>query len=208
MRDIFNRTALALGMSESLAPMVGQSVWHLCNRGFDGITHAIVFLLLNKKELTEIWSDPKYPLVNDERYWLCPFRTAMIAIHEILKAEETGSLESLEIVVPKPAAPFLCLPVLADALKQSNHAYKAVQITGAGVRIGMSDDGMVEVADTFDHEFRLIGTSKDAQVPMTITLSKTLETSGDGMDYSPKTRHTTLWLPTKRLNGDGGLNLE
>lgn len=80
-----------------------------------------------------------------------------------------------------------------------------MQIAGNGVRVAMSEQGMVESAKTLDHEFRWMGSSKDAATPIQFTLLRELDHSAE--DFIPKTRHTTLWLPSNRLSDDGALNL-
>lgn len=44
VRERFHQTCLSVGCPEVDAMTIGQSVWHLCNRGLDGVDYALRYL--------------------------------------------------------------------------------------------------------------------------------------------------------------------
>jgi hypothetical protein len=206
IREMFKNTAIKIGLDETTAGYFGQSVWHLCNRGIDGIIYSITFLMLNKTSLSEIWQNPKYPYADDPEFNLCPFRTAQIIIQHIRRAETSDALDDFSLMIARPAAPLLCLPMLANILENSAIKYKTVQVSGPTASIAMSSEGMLEIADTMSHELKWLGTQGKETVPIQFKLLDKLDPQG--VNYIPKSRHTTLWVPTSRVNPDGTLNLD
>lgn len=205
VRKIFSKTAMQLGLSDPYAGIFGQSVWHLCNRGYPGIANSIAFLMINKDVLKEVWSNPRYPHQNDPLSLICPIRTAVLVEQKIDIAEENGNLEDFSLTLGRSALPVLSLPPIAFSLKQRICDFNTVQILGPSATISMSDAGMSEVADTLSHEFAWVGNKHDVEKPVTYKLSRDAF-SEDGL-FHRKVRRETLRLPTIRLSDDGTLRL-
>lgn len=205
VRRIFARTAAHLGMPEMWAKNFGQSVWHLCNRGYDGTTNCLVFLILNKDILTEIWGHPDYPFVDHEKSLVCPIWTGLRVAQHIETSHKNGDLEDFELIVGRSALPMLSLPLLTWMLKHEDYGFDTIQISGPSARISMSDAGMHEVCESLSHEFAWVGTENDIAKLMKFSLCHQGECE-EGLFY-PKRRHETLWLPTNRLGEDGILRL-
>ena len=205
VRKIFAKTAIQLGLQEEWAAVFGQSVWHLCNRGDPGVTNAILFLMVNKDVLTEVWGDSGHPYSNEPLSQICPIRAAVLIQQRLDRAEEEGRLEDFSLTIARSAFPVLSLPYVAFYLKQKNCGFEAIQVTGPSATVSMSDAGMSEVSDTRAHEFAWVGSKKDIEEPVLYTLARSVN-SGDGLFY-PKVRHETLRMPTNRLKDDGTLRL-
>ncbi len=205
VRKMFDKTAVELGLNEKLAPLFGQSIWHLCNRGMDGISYAMTFLMLNKEELEEVWNNPAYPSGDQDLFAVCPFRTALFVDQQIQKARKDNQLEDLNLVVPKSAAPYLCLPFIVQSLKSADCSSKAIQISGQNATVTMSDAGLLETSESLAHEFKWVGDKSTAKAPMQISVLEDMNPE-EGL-FFPKVRHTSFWLPANRIMPNGALRL-
>lgn len=205
VRDLFAKTARTLGLSEMFSNVFGQSVWHLCNRGYDGVSNSLLFLTINQDSLRQVWGNPDYPFVNDELSLICPIRTAVIVDREIEDARRNGSLGEFGLVIGRSALPMLSLPFLARSLRGQHSEFDAIKLSGPTATICMSDGGMCETAETLAHEFAWVGNKDDVTKPVRYSLCRTGDCD-DGLYYQ-KRRHETLWVPTNRLVSDGTLRL-
>jgi hypothetical protein len=199
VRTIYSETAKSIGYASHHAEMLGQSVWHLTNRGIDGAMYAWVYLAL----VRDLPADALNPRRDSEGrlHVLCPIQASDLLVEaKLVKGEPAQGQQFLFSGV---GAPLLMLPILSHALKTMNYDQKAARIRFSDTDVVMEDSAL-----TIESQGRLgpytVFAPKGTDV--VVSFEKSATNSSNGITYH-KQRFETLWVNEKRLRPDGLLDL-